>query len=64
MEAYVTPELLVWARKQAQLDPVGAAKRIGVETETLIAWEEGDGRPTFAKLKKISEVYRKSLTLF
>lgn len=62
--AIVKPELLVWARESIRLDIEEAAKRQGVETDTLDSWERGAERPTVAQLRKMADVYRRPLAVF
>ncbi|MEP6896432.1 MAG: XRE family transcriptional regulator, partial [Chloroflexota bacterium] len=65
IDALVNPNMLVWARKKCGLDLVGAAKRIGVKTEQLEAWEaDGESHPTIHQAMKMAEVYRRPLSLF
>ena len=45
-EAFVTPEIITWARDRLKWDHEKLAKRVGVNVRTLIAWETGDKRPT------------------
>ncbi len=46
-EAFVTPQLLTWARERAGLQIETAAKRAGTTVERAGSWEEGEARPTF-----------------
>lgn len=62
--AYVKPELLAWARGSAHLEPVAAARKIGVPDDRVDAWESGDARPTVAQLRKAANVYHRSLAVF
>ncbi|NQT39747.1 MAG: ImmA/IrrE family metallo-endopeptidase [Planctomycetes bacterium] len=64
IKAPCTPSVLVWARKTAGFDHAAAAKKIGIEVETLRAWESSDQQPTLAKLRKACEVYRRPLAVF
>jgi Zn-dependent peptidase ImmA (M78 family)/DNA-binding XRE family transcriptional regulator len=65
IDALVNPDMLIWARKKCGLDLVGAAKRIGVKTEQLDAWEtDGESHPTIHQAMKMAEVYRRPLSLF
>jgi Zn-dependent peptidase ImmA (M78 family)/DNA-binding XRE family transcriptional regulator len=64
IKALVEPSLLIWARKTSGLSETDAAKRIGVETETLKQWEDNQDKPTLAQLRKVSQVYRRHFSLF
>ena len=54
-EAFVTPEILTWARQRMGLDIPSAAKRLGVVAPTLQRWERGESRPTFKKAGGIAD---------
>jgi len=62
--ALVRPALLVWARESAGLHPDDAAKKAGVEVETLRQWERGDNRPSIVQLRKLGDFYRRPLAVF
>lgn len=64
IDALVNPNMLIWARKKCGLDLIGAAKRIGVKTEQLKGWENGEVHPTIHQAMKMAEVYRRPLSLF
>jgi Zn-dependent peptidase ImmA (M78 family) len=63
-EANPTPRVLMWARESAGLPIELAAKKVTVASERLAAWERGEQRPTFAQLRKLSEVYKRPLAIF
>lgn len=62
--ALVEPELLLWARKRANLEQKAAARKIGVSEQKVAAWEEGTVLPTIAEMRKASAVYRQTLAVF
>ncbi|MGP8247594.1 MAG: ImmA/IrrE family metallo-endopeptidase [Bryobacteraceae bacterium] len=62
--ALVTPEVLVWARRAAGLDPEAAARRLTVKPDRLARWESGEDRPTIPQLLKLSEVYKRDPAVF
>lgn len=62
--ALVEPPLLIWARERASLSVAEAAEKIGVETEKLTAWESGEEQMSIPQLKKLSEVYKRPLSVF
>ena len=45
-EAFVTPEIITWARDRLKWNREKLAKRVGVNVRTLTAWETGDKHPT------------------
>lgn len=62
--ALVTPGVLVWARREAGLDPEVAAHKLNVKPDRLIRWESGEDRPTIPQLLKLSEVYKRNPAIF
>ena len=64
--ALVLPALLVWARESAGLSIEEAAKKAEIDSETLIQWEKEDGeeRPTIAKLRRLGEIYKRPIAVF
>ncbi|MGD0743412.1 MAG: XRE family transcriptional regulator [Acidimicrobiales bacterium] len=63
-EALVEPELLTWARSTAGLDLAEAARKAAVDVDRLANWENGEQRPTIAKLRDLARVYRRPLAAF
>ena len=53
-EAFVTPEVLRWARKRAHLTQEQLAKKINGNPATLSLWEKGDKRPTFRQAEALA----------
>lgn len=60
----VNGDIIRWAREFYNMSPEEAARSIGVSNETYSAWESGTEFPTYAKLKKISDVFRKPSAVF
>lgn len=60
----VNGEILRWAREFYNMNAENAAKAIGVDVERYCNWEAGTDHPTYAKLRKISEVFRKPSAVF
>lgn len=56
-EALITPDVLKWARKRARFTKDGAAKRVQVRPDRLLAWEEGEYRPTFRQAQKLAKAF-------
>lgn len=54
-EAFVTPEIITWARDRLKWDHEKLAKRVGVNVRTLIAWETGGKRPTPRQATKLAD---------
>lgn len=69
--ARLNPEIMVWARKTAGLDLVTAAHKIGLNAargiqggDRLAALENGDGEPSAALLRRMSQQYHRPLLTF
>lgn len=60
----VNNEILVWARERAGFAVEDAAKRVGVPTEKLVAWENGDKLPTMNQLEAIAKFYCRPVITF
>ena len=60
----VNGEILRWAREFYNMNAEDAAKAIGVDVERYCNWEAGTDHPTYAKLRKISEVFHKPSAVF
>src|SRR5262245_33826239 len=59
--AMVTPTVLEWARKESGYDPEPAAKRAGVPPEKLLAWEQGEAKPTPRQAQALAKFYHRAL---
>lgn len=64
LAAPINPDLLIWARETAGYSVEGAAAKLGIKPEKLEAIERGDPNPSFAQLKKASDVYKRPLAVF
>lgn len=62
--ALVKPELLQWARKSAHLSIQQAAKTSKFEFETLEEWENGEGGPSIAQLRRLGRAYKRPISVF
>ena len=60
----VNGRIIRWARENYNMSPDEAAQAIGVDLVRYINWENGTEYPTYAKLKKISDVFRKPSAVF
>ena len=60
----VNGEIIRWAREFYNMTPDAAAQAIGVDISRYINWENGTEHPTYAMLKKISDVFRKPSAVF
>ncbi|MBI4203310.1 MAG: ImmA/IrrE family metallo-endopeptidase [Chloroflexi bacterium] len=55
IEAHITPLMLRWARERKGDTLQEAALKITVTPETLLAWEEGEAKPSFAKVRSLAQ---------
>ena len=62
--ANVEPAVLAWARGSLGLALPDAAKKIGVKSDRLEAWEKGESQPSVAQLRKAATVYKRPLAVF
>lgn len=60
----VNGEIIRWAREFYNMTPDEAARAIDVDLSRYMNWEDGTEHPTYAKLKKISDVFRKPSAVF
>ncbi|WKN41124.1 XRE family transcriptional regulator [Tunicatimonas pelagia] len=63
-KAYVTPELIKWARLTSKLSIEEVAKKLGVKSEKIELWEKGEDAPTINQAEKLSKHYRRPLAVF
>lgn len=54
-EAFVTPELVRWARERNNLTADAVAQKINVAVARLMAWEQGEERPTFRQAQNLAQ---------
>ncbi|MFC1783082.1 ImmA/IrrE family metallo-endopeptidase [Planctomycetota bacterium] len=64
IQANVTPEVMLWARKKSGYSVEDAAGKIGRPVEEIQAWELGKLKPTLAQARNASEVYKRPLAVF
>ena len=60
----INGEIIKWAREYYNMTQSDAALAIGVDIGRYCNWEDGTESPTYAKLRKISEVFHKPSALF
>lgn len=60
----VNGKIIQWAREYYNMSSEEAAQKIGVDVEKYKNWEAGTDHPTYAKLKKISDVFHKPSAVF
>lgn len=60
----VNGNMIKWAREFYNMSPEEAATAIGVNFEKYCNWENGTDYPTYAKLRKVSDVFHKPSAIF
>ena len=60
----VNGQILRWARESYNMTPGDTAAAIGIDEARYLRWENGEEFPTYAKLKKVSDVLHKPSALF
>ncbi|WKD85982.1 hypothetical protein KCTC32516_01332 [Polaribacter huanghezhanensis] len=63
-KAYITPQVLKWARESARVDLSVAALHVKTSEERLISWEDGINFPTIVQAKKLAKFYKRPFALF
>jgi len=63
-QAEVEPAILTWARSSAGLSIEEAARSLQTNPERVAEWEEGEGQPSMAQVRKMSATYKRLLRDF
>jgi Zn-dependent peptidase ImmA (M78 family) len=63
-KAYITPNVLKWARESARMTEETAATRVSVPVERLKGWEEGINQPTIRQAQTLAIAYKRPFALF
>jgi len=63
-KAYLTPELLKWARITAKMKSSEVAHKLKLSPEKFDSWESGEEYPTIKQAEKLSKLYRRPLAVF
>ncbi|MDO9465254.1 MAG: XRE family transcriptional regulator [bacterium] len=63
-KAYITPNVLRWARESARMSEEIAASKVSVSPEKLIEWENGISQPTIRQAETLAKAYRRPFALF
>ena len=63
-EAMVEARILKWARETAGLTPEEAARSLQTKDERVLAWEQGEERPSMPQLRRMAAVYKRQLSDF
>lgn len=62
--APVNPKVLAWARTEGGWLPEQVAKSLHVKPERVIAWEEGERKPTFRQTEHLARFFHRPLSIF
>lgn len=60
----INGQILKWARQRYNMSEEEAAISIGIDVYRYIDWENGNDYPTYAMLKKVSNVFQKPTAIF
>jgi Zn-dependent peptidase ImmA (M78 family)/transcriptional regulator with XRE-family HTH domain len=63
-KAYITPEVLRWARESAKMSKGIAAAKISVAVDKLKEWEDGVSFPTIKQAQLLAKAYKRPFALF
>jgi Zn-dependent peptidase ImmA (M78 family)/transcriptional regulator with XRE-family HTH domain len=63
-KAYITPNVLKWARESARMTEIIAAAKVSVSVEKLKEWEAGTGQPTIKQAQTLAKAYKRPFALF
>lgn len=63
-KAYITPNVLKWARESARIAEDVAAAKISVPITKLREWEEGISQPTIKQAQVLAKFYKRPFALF
>ena len=63
-KAFITPNVLKWARESARMTEETAASKVLVSAEKLIEWEEGISQPTIRQAQTLAKAYKRPFALF
>lgn len=63
-KAYITPNVLKWARESARMSEEIAATKVAVPVSRLQEWEAGTNQPTIRQAQKLAKEYKRPFALF
>jgi Zn-dependent peptidase ImmA (M78 family)/DNA-binding XRE family transcriptional regulator len=62
-KAYITPNVLKWARESARMSEEIASAKVSVSIEKLKEWENGDSLPTIRQAQTLAKAYKRPFAL-
>lgn len=63
-KAYITPNVLKWARESARMTEETAAAKVAVSVERLRSWEDGTEQPSIRQAQTLAKAYKRPFALF
>ncbi|CAM4207188.1 ImmA/IrrE family metallo-endopeptidase [Cytophagaceae bacterium 50C-KIRBA] len=63
-KAYITPNVLKWARESAKMTEEIAAAKVSVPVDRLKEWEAGISQPTIRQAQTLAKTYKRPFALF
>jgi Zn-dependent peptidase ImmA (M78 family)/transcriptional regulator with XRE-family HTH domain len=63
-KAYITPNVLKWARESARMTEEIAAAKVSVSVTKLKEWEDGLNQPTIRQAQTLAKAYKRPFALF
>lgn len=55
-QAFITPDVLSWARNRAQLTIEALSSKVPTTVKRLVEWEEGNEYPTFKQAQQLAKI--------
>lgn len=62
-KAYITPNVLKWARESARMTEEVASLKVSVSMEKLALWEKGDIQPTIRQAQILAKAYKRLFSI-
>lgn len=62
-KAYITPNVLKWARESARISEEIACVKVSVSVEKLKEWEDGTSLPTIRQAQTLAKAYKRPFAL-
>ena len=63
-KAFITPNVLKWARESARMSEEIAATKVSVAIDKLKEWEDGTSQPTIKQAQTLAKAYKRPFALF
>jgi Zn-dependent peptidase ImmA (M78 family)/DNA-binding XRE family transcriptional regulator len=63
-KAFITPNVLKWARESAKMSEETAAAKVSIAVDKLQEWESGISQPTIKQAQTLAKAYKRPFALF